>query len=235
MTESYGKRKLSRTVLSEQIKEQLMEDIFHRKYKAGDRIVESALARELGVSQASVREALRSLIAMGFLENEPFKGTTVRSFTAEDLMEVVTVRVALETLAGQLSIKHITEEEITELEHITTDMIAASKEGDTQRRIHLNIAFHEKLVETSRNKLLVQLYNYMHFGNWSLLTGNLSEMDPIQIATRHRILIDALKSRDPDKVARAIQEHIESTTKPLSDMLAHEKDATESLVERLYT
>jgi len=83
MAESYGKKKLTRTVLSEQIKEQLMEDIFHRKYKAGDRIVESALARELGVSQASVREALRSLIAMGFLENEPFKGITVRSFTAK--------------------------------------------------------------------------------------------------------------------------------------------------------
>lgn len=226
MAESYGKRKLTRTVLSEQIKEQLMEDIFHKKYKAGDRIVESALARELGVSQASVREALRSLIAMGFLENEPFKGTTVRSFTAKDLMEVVTVRVALETLAGQLSIKRITDEEIAELEDITSEMISASEEGDTQRRIHLNIAFHEKLVQTSGNKLLVQLYNYMHFGNWSLLTGNLSDMNPIQIATRHKILTDALKSRDPDKIAKALREHIESTSKPLSDMLAQEKDAT---------
>jgi DNA-binding GntR family transcriptional regulator len=226
MTESYGKKRLTRTVLSEQIKQQLMEDIFHRKYKAGDRIVESALARELGVSQASVREALRSLIAMGFLENEPFKGTTVRSFTAEDLLEVVTVRIALETLAGQLSIRRITDEEIAELERITAEMIAASKEGDTQRRIRLNIAFHEKLVQTSGNKLLVQLYNYMHFGNWSLLTGNLSEMDSIQIATRHGILIDALKSRDPDKVARAIREHVESTTKPLRDMLDQERDAT---------
>jgi DNA-binding GntR family transcriptional regulator len=222
MTESYGKKRLTRTVLSEQIKEQLMEDIFHKKYKAGDRIVESALARELGVSQASVREALRSLIAMGFLENEPFKGTTVRSFTEKDLMEVVTVRVALETLAGQLSIRRITDEEIAELERITNEMIAASKEGDTQRRIRLNIAFHEKFVETSGNKLLVQLYNYMHFGNWSLLTGSLSEMDPIQIATRHRILIDALRARDPDRVAKAVREHIESMTKPLSNMLAKE-------------
>jgi DNA-binding GntR family transcriptional regulator len=222
MAESYGKKKLTRTVLSEQIKEQLMEDIFHRKYKAGDRIVESALARELGVSQASVREALRSLIAMGFLENEPFKGITVRSFTAQDLMEVITVRIALETLAGQLAIKCITDEEIAELENITSEMIAASKEGDTQRRIHLNIAFHEKFVQTSGNKLLVQLYNYMRFGNWSLLTGNLSEMDPIQISTRHKILIDALKSRDPDKVAKALREHIESTSKPLSDMLIKE-------------
>jgi DNA-binding GntR family transcriptional regulator len=222
MAESYGKKKLTRTVLSEQIKEQLMEDIFHRKYKAGDRIVESALARELGVSQASVREALRSLIAMGFLENEPFKGITVRSFSAKDLMEVYTVRIALETLAGQLAINRITDEEIAELENIVSEMIEASEKGDTQKRIHLNIAFHEKLVQTSGNKLILQLYNYMRFGTWSILTGNLSEMDPIQISARHKILIDALKSRDPEKIAKAIREHIESTGKPLSDMLTNE-------------
>jgi len=219
MTESSDKKKLKRTVLSEQIKEQLMEDIFHKKYKAGDRIVESALARELGVSQASVREALRSLIAMGFLENEPFKGITVRSFTEQDLMEVITVRVALETLACQLAVKRVTDEEINELENIVDEMIKASEEGNVDKRIHLNILFHEKLVETSGNKLIVQLYKYMRFGTWSLLTGHLSEMDPMQISSRHRLLLDALRSRDVDRITAAVRDHIESTSLPLGELL----------------
>jgi len=219
MTESSDKKKLKRTVLSEQIKEQLMEDIFHKKYEAGDRIVESALARELGVSQASVREALRSLIAMGFLENEPFKGITVRSFTEQDLMEVITVRVALETLACQLAAKRVTDEEINELENIVDEMIKASKEGNVDKRIHLNILFHEKLVETSGNKLILQLYKYMRFGTWSLLTGHLSEMDPMQISSRHRILLDALRSRDIDRITAAVRDHIESTSLPLGELL----------------
>jgi DNA-binding GntR family transcriptional regulator len=224
MAESSGTKRLKRTVLSEQIKEQLMEDIFHKKYKEGDRIVESALARELGVSQASVREALRSLIAMGFLENEPFKGITVRLFTAQDLMEVITVRVALETLAGQLAVKRITDAEIDELQKIVDEMIQASERGDVEQRIHFNILFHEKLVEASGNKLLVQLYRYMRFGNWSLLTGHLSEMDPVEISSRHRLLLDALRSRDPDKATNAIRNHIESTSIPISELLARDNN-----------
>lgn len=220
--------RFSRTILSEQIKEQLIEDIFHRKYKPGDRIVESALARELNVSQASVREALRNLIAMGFLESEPFKGITVRSFTSKDLMEVYTVRITLETLAAQTATQRITEEELAGLEKIVDEMIAAGKEGDIQKRTHLNIEFHEKLVQASGNKLILQLLNYMRFGNWSIMTGNLSEMDPVFIASRHRILIEALRSRDPDRVAQAIREHIESTGKPISEMLDKEEGCTET-------
>jgi len=225
MAEPSSRKRLTRSVLSEQIKEQLMEDIFHKKYKAGDRIVESALARELGVSQASVREALRSLIAMGFLENEPFKEITVRSFTAQDLMEVITVRIALETLACQLAVKRISDEEIDQLEDIVNEMIRASEQGDIDKRIHLNILFHEKLVETSGNKLILQLYKYMRFGTWSLLTGRLSDMDPMYISTRHRILLDALRSRDPEKITAAIQDHIESTSLPLGELLAKEKNS----------
>jgi len=96
-----GPKRLIRTVLSERIKERLMEDILHRKYKPGDRMVESALAKELNVSQTSVREALRSLVAMGFLESVPFKGIIVRSFSRQDLWEVYTVRAALESLAAR--------------------------------------------------------------------------------------------------------------------------------------
>ena len=98
-------------------------------------------------------------------------------------------------------------------------MIKASKEGNVDKRIHLNILFHEKLVETSGNKLILQLYKYMRFGTWSLLTGHLSEMDPMQISSRHRILLDALRSRDIDRITAAVRDHIESTSLPLGELL----------------
>jgi DNA-binding GntR family transcriptional regulator len=214
-----AKRKFSRTILSEQIKEQIIEDIFHKKYKPGDRIVESALARDLNVSQASVREALRSLIAMGFLESEPFKGITVRSFTSKDLWEVYTVRIALETLAAQLAVERMTDEEISNLEKIVDKMIEAGKERNIPKRTHLNNEFHERLVKASGNKLILQLLQYMRFGSWSIMTGNLTQMDPVFIAARHRLLIDAIKSRDPERVASTMREHIESTGKPIAESL----------------
>jgi len=217
-----GSTKVFRVVLSEQIKEQLMEDIFHHKYKPGDKLVESALAREFNVSQTSIREALRSLIAMGFLESEPFKGITVRSLSKEDLVEVYTVRGALESLAATTAVDRITDEEIDELESVCDEMIRAGVSGDTQKRIHLNILFHEKLIEFSRNKLIMKLFTNLQFDTWSMMTGNLSTMDPVEMAGRHKKVIEALRSRDKGEVDRAMREHIETGSRSILDTLAED-------------
>jgi DNA-binding GntR family transcriptional regulator len=220
-------RKSFRLTLSEQIKEQLIEDIFHHKYQAGDKIVESALAKELGVSQASVREALRSLIAMGFLESEPYKGITVRELTHKDLWEVYTVRAALESLAGELAAHRITDEQLDRLSDITEQMIEAGKAGDIAKRSRLNIEFHRTVMKASGNKLILKLFEFMQFDSWSLMTSNLSTMDSVEIAVRHRDVIDALRSRDPKHAAERMREHIETAGKPIAENLAqgHEEFA----------
>lgn len=214
-----------RLTLSEQIKEQLIEDIYHHKYSAGDKIVESALAKELGVSQASVREALRSLTAMGFLESEPYKGITVRSLTRKDLWEVYTVRAALESLAAELAAPRITEEELLELEEITKRMIEAGKEHDIARRSRINIEFHSAVIRASRNKLIAKLFEFMQFDSWSLMTSSLSTMDSVEIAERHFEVIEALRSGDPAKAGRAMRDHIETAGKPIAESLGDEVQA----------
>jgi DNA-binding GntR family transcriptional regulator len=218
------KNRVLRVTISEQIKEHLMEDIFHHKYKPGDKLVESALAKEFNVSQTSIREALRSLIAMGFLVSEPFKGITVRSLSKQDLHEVYTVRGALESLAATLATDRITDEEIAELERICDEMIHASEEGDIPLRIKLNISFHKTLLNASGNKLILKLSEYLHFANWSMMTGALSTMDPVMLATRHRKVIEAIKSGDRERVRLAMQEHAETGSKPVFDYLESQEE-----------
>lgn len=217
-------KRVVRVTISEQIKEQLLEDIFHHKYKSGDKMVESALAREFNVSQTSVREALRSLIAMGFLESEPFKGITVRSLSKQDLIEVYAVRGALESLAATLAAEKITDEEIAELERICDEMIQAGKDGDIPKRIKLNISFHEALIQASGNKLILKIHEYLQFASWSMMTGNLSTMDPVKMAKRHRKLIQAIKSRDKEKINRAMEDHIATGSKPIFDSLQNDEE-----------
>ena len=106
---------ISRVVLSDQIKEYIVNAILSGKFQPGERIVESALARQLGISQAPVREAIRDLVLMGFLESEPYKGTSVRSFTSDDLWEVYTVRAALESLAARLTAQRMKETDVEAL------------------------------------------------------------------------------------------------------------------------
>jgi DNA-binding GntR family transcriptional regulator len=69
---------MSRTVLREQIKDLLLEPIIRGDLEPGARLVETRLARELGTSQAPVREAVRDLQLLRFVESEPFRRARVR-------------------------------------------------------------------------------------------------------------------------------------------------------------
>ncbi|MGZ6378497.1 MAG: GntR family transcriptional regulator, partial [Candidatus Limnocylindrales bacterium] len=69
---------ISRSVLSDQVKDRLLQAILEGRYPPGARIVETRVARELGTSQAPVREALRDLEALGVVEIHAFRGARVR-------------------------------------------------------------------------------------------------------------------------------------------------------------
>ncbi|HBY95342.1 MAG TPA: GntR family transcriptional regulator, partial [Chloroflexi bacterium] len=94
---------INRRVLREEIKERLMDAILRGSYQPGDRIVETRIAQDFGVSQAPVREAIRDLELMGFVESTPFKGASVRALNRAELGEVYPVRAALEAVAARLA------------------------------------------------------------------------------------------------------------------------------------
>ncbi len=92
---------IGRVVLRDQIRNYLADAILNGEYSAGDRIVETRLAQQLGVSQGAVREALRELEWMGFLETQPFSGTYIKRMSVQDLIDLYPVRAALEALGSE--------------------------------------------------------------------------------------------------------------------------------------
>ncbi len=205
---------LSRMVLSDRIKDFITESILSGMYMPGDRIVESTLARRLGVSQAPVREAIRDLVLLGFLETEPYKGTSVRIFSAEELNEVYLIRAALESLAARMAATRLTESDISKLQSLLNGMIEAGRQHNTQRMIRLDNDFHALVVQISGNKLLYQLWQTLRFRLWTIVTIRISSYDLLELAERHRNLFEALKSHDPDLAMRAMQHHIEDLGTP---------------------
>lgn len=219
MTVNVEGRHLPRVVLSDRVKEYIVESVLNGELKPGDRIVESSMARELGVSQAPVREAIRDLVLLGFLESEPYKGTSVRSFTYEELWETYTVRAALESLAARLATAHLTDDEANRLQRILDEMMEAAHRQDRDRLVQLDNRFHETILKISRNKTLHQLWKSLQFGTWSIVTYRKSSYDPAYLAARHKELLEALKSGDPEKAAHAMQSHIEDMGKPPHEMV----------------
>jgi DNA-binding GntR family transcriptional regulator len=209
---------LPRVVLSDRVKEHIVDAVLNGELKPGDRIVESSLARQLGVSQAPVREAIRDLVLLGFLQSEPYKGTSVRSFTYEELWETYTVRAALESLAARLAATHLTDEDAERLQGILDEMMTAAGQQDRDRLIVLDNRFHEMILEISRNKTLYQLWKSLQYGTWSIVTYRKSSYDPAYLAARHRELLDALRFGDPERAAHTMQHHIEDMGKPPEDM-----------------
>ena len=109
-------RAISRSVLAEQVKDRLLQDILAGRYPSHSRIVETRVARELGTSQAPVREALRGLEALGVVEILPFRGARVRHPSPQELLEAYAVRVELEALGARLGVPRMTDADLAEIE-----------------------------------------------------------------------------------------------------------------------
>src|SRR3954453_16504089 len=110
-----GPDALTRSVLADQVKERLLESILDGSYPPDSRIVETAVAKELGTSQAPVREALRGLEALGIVEIAPFRGARVRRLDPQELLEAYVVRSAIEVLGARLAMPRLTADDVAGL------------------------------------------------------------------------------------------------------------------------
>jgi DNA-binding GntR family transcriptional regulator len=206
---------IEKKVLSEYIKEQIMEAILNGELKPGERLVESVLARQYGVSHAPVREAIKSLHVLRMVDLKPYKGAVIRQYTMEDMKEFFVVRSCLEGLAGRIAARCSTEEDINELQRILDEMILAAKAGDYGKRVEMNELFHKRLIAASKNKLLIETTANLRINSWSKFTGSHSRIKPEPITRRHQIFIDLLKARDAEGLEQAIKSHIRESFESL--------------------
>jgi DNA-binding GntR family transcriptional regulator len=120
---------ISRSVLADQVKDRLLQDILAGRYPPHSRIVETRVARELGTSQAPVREALRGLEALGVVEILPFRGARVRQPSLPELLEAYAVRSELEALGARLGVPRMTDADLADLEALGEKMQRAASAG----------------------------------------------------------------------------------------------------------
>jgi DNA-binding GntR family transcriptional regulator len=203
---------ISRTVLREQVKDVLLQRIVSGELQPGDRLVETRIAQELGTSQAPVREALRDLELLRLVESEPFRGSRVRVFDEEEMIDVYPVRASLEELAARLAAEKL-QGDVSALEVEFNAMRDAVKRGDTNALVRHDIAFHRLIVEAAGNSVLEQCWKSL--GVESRITISLygTYMDPAQAAERHVKLIDAIRSGNASAAGREARKHVEVSAK----------------------
>lgn len=199
---------VDRSSLRAQIKEILLARILNGAYQPGDRLIELQIAQELGTSQAPVRESLRELEALGFVESEPYRGTRVRAVTKAEITEIYPVRAALEEVAARLAAKNLAGN-VAAIEAELAAMHREADNGDLYEQVLHDVAFHRLIVEASGNTVLQDVWKSLRVEARTLVSVIKTDINLHDLAEMHRPVLEALAAGDSEKAGRLIRQHVE--------------------------
>jgi DNA-binding GntR family transcriptional regulator len=217
---------VSRSVLAEQVKDRLLQDILAGRYPPHSRIVETRVARELGTSQAPVREALRGLEVLGVVEILPFRGARVRRPSALELLEAYAVRSELEALGARLGVPRMTDADLADLEALGEEMQRAASAGDRHEVAVADASFHARLLALAGNATLERVWRSLEPFSRTYITLVAPGADAQWTADLHPSVLRALRTRDPERVVAALRHHFDEASAHLAGGWGDEQPAT---------
>lgn len=169
---------------------------------------ERKLAEDLGVSRTPVREALSRLEQEGLVKNIPRRGTFVVRKTRSEIIQVIEVWAALESMAARLVTESATDEDLLQFKldcepYYTDDGDAPIDEYSEQ-----NIKFHQRIIELSGNAYLLDTARRSFMHMYAIRAATIKHHDrKVQSIIDHRLIIDALVSRKTEVAEILVREH----------------------------
>ncbi len=209
---------VARNVLSAQVKDRILQWILEGELAPGSRIVETRVARELGVSQAPVREALRDLTTLGLVEIQAYRGARVRKPTKQELIEAMEVRAELEAIAARQAAPTMTAETLGELRALVAEMSRHADEGDPHEHARTNTRFHAAVVRSAGNRTLLRLWEMLEPFARTYMTASVPGIDLHWLGSRHNAILAALEARDPEAASRAMTAHAREAERLVLEM-----------------
>lgn len=195
--------------VAERIENALERLILDGELAPGAHINENAMAERFGVSRAPVREACRLLQRAGLVDIVPNKGSFVRAPSLAEIVNLFDVRASLGRLAGRLAAAAVQREQIQEMRHLITEMDACSRDGDAERYIALNIAFHGVLYGATDNPRLASLDMRMGKELRVYRRHGLAFGGGLAVSNaEHRAILAAIENGDCDTAGTELERHI---------------------------
>jgi DNA-binding GntR family transcriptional regulator len=199
---------LPSAALKAQLVERLRDSIVTQKYKPGERLNESSLAREFNVSRIPVREALMQLQHYGLVTNLPRRGMFVSSLSELDIQKINSVRIILEAEALKLCRAQVTAEMISHL----GDLVARMEEWQAGSELDaavLDLEFHRAIWTYSGNIYLERTLNSSVPALFAQRALNSIRDDSLHWSPKHhRSLLDVIEGISPVSPEEAILAHL---------------------------
>jgi DNA-binding GntR family transcriptional regulator len=204
-------RPLERPVpLRQSVYEALVELVVEGRLQPGQHLVETELARQLGVSRQPVREALHRLEAEGWVDLRPNQGAFVHVPTDEEVDQLLDVRELLEAETARLAAAAANGGSVARLRVICHEGEAAVEAGDTGRFVAVNNEFHAELARLAGNTVLAEL---------AAIVGRRVRWYYRQVApvrghescAEHLELVEAVEAGDAERASSVARRHTERT------------------------
>ncbi|MGZ5046326.1 MAG: phosphonate utilization associated transcriptional regulator [Usitatibacter sp.] len=191
------------------VQRELERRILAGELAPGDKLTEEEIAGNLNVSRGPVREAFRALESAGLVRTEKNRGVFVREVSVDDADEIYEVRAGLDALIGRLAAQRIKAPEVAELRELMKRMQKAARARSVADYYPLNVRFHDRLAELTRNRTLLahyrRLVNELHLYRRETLARG---ADSFPISTReHSRIVEVLAAKDAELASRLMYEH----------------------------
>ena len=216
MQESPDDNPLVVPTIQESIADRLRNLILSRHLRPGERLVQSELAEQLGVSRTPIREALYELASDGLVVLSPHRGASVADFSLEDLKDIYSIRIPLEGYGAYLATQNIGPEDLTQLQILVDQMKELFQDGDRWQLLETNREFYATFYFIAGRKRLYDLiikhldmaglYRRMAFTVEDHYAGTVTE---------HAQLLDLVKQGDALEVERRTRVGLEQTVATL--------------------
>lgn len=187
----------------------LHEAILSGRIVSGTRLVESTLAQSMGVSRTPVREALHVLEREGLVVSAPRVGYQVRAIEWAEIERICEIRIVNEVLAAQWATERLADHELEALEANLSECEAELAQGNADLLAEHDAAFHEILAQASGSERLFEICQNLRQHMVLFRLESFRELETARLATRgHRSILERLKARDKDGVAKAVRAHL---------------------------
>ncbi|MEZ5362524.1 MAG: GntR family transcriptional regulator [Bryobacterales bacterium] len=217
-------------LLAGRVAETIRRAIFSSHFQPGAQLLEAHLARELQVSQTTVREALVQLDRIGLVVRVPNKGSFVTNLSEQELRDRLAIRWLLEGLAWVEAAHHLTEEGYAELERLLdADLATAIRENDYPLAADVELEFHSVIWRNSGNPTLADTLSHLTPPLFVHATRQRRDMgvSNADACERHRSVLVALRTQDPAHIQEALSDHFGA----FRSLFHQPSDAVQALAE----
>jgi len=222
--------KIHDTSIGRQVVRELRRQIFSGRLKPGEKVPESKIAEEMGISRGPVREALLVLEQEGLVATSPRRGSRVVKITINDIREIYTLRATLEGFAVTLFMDAVSDAGLQEMEQALVELKQAVENGELMEIAKKNLGFHEVILNNSKHGRLLSAWKSLQVQSRMLSSMTTEYYLGLTDLYRHHVeLVDAVRSGDKSKAQAAFEKHILDSMEQLIAGL--EKNAGEAPFE----